>query len=370
MSVSSDTVSFQFTGNDDESLEEYVRKAEKILSDIDGVTETENSISETKSEVRIKLDKTRAARYGISTAYAATLVNHALNGATASKYTEKGSECDIKIVYPDDFVGNYEELKKLQIKSPVGQWITLSDIADVYIEQGQTTLTRIDQKRVVTLSGKVYGTDIGTVTNKFNEAVDKELGTADGISQQSSGAFEMMMDAMGSLLIAILLGILLMYMIMAAQFENLVQPFIILCTLPLAMIGVVLGLVVSGTPLSVVSMIGILMLIGIIVNNAIVLIEFINDQKNENPDMALEQRVVNAGIIRMRPILMTSLTSILGFLPMALDSEGGGVMMQPLAVALVGGLTVGTFLTLYVIPVVYSIVEEKQVKRKMKKASK
>lgn len=367
MSVSSDTVSFQFTGNDDESLEEYVRKAEKILSDIDGVTETENSISETKSEVRIKLDKTRAARYGISTAYAATLVNHALNGAAASKYTEKGSEYDIKIVYPDDFVGNYEELKKLQIKSPVGQWITLSDIADVYIEQGQTTLTRIDQKRVVTLSGKVYGTDIGTVTNKFNEAVDKELGTADGISQQSSGAFEMMMDAMGSLLIAILLGILLMYMIMAAQFENLVQPFIILCTLPLAMIGVVLGLVVSGTPLSVVSMIGILMLIGIIVNNAIVLIEFINDQKNENPDMALEQRVVNAGIIRMRPILMTSLTSILGFLPMALDSEGGGVMMQPLAVALVGGLTVGTFLTLYVIPVVYSIVEEKQIKRKIKR---
>lgn len=367
MSVSSDTVSFQFTGNDDESLEEYVRKAEKILSDIDGVTETENSISETKSEVRIKLDKTRAARYGISTAYAATLVNHALNGATASKYTEKGSEYDIKIVYPDDFVGNYEELKKLQIKSPVGQWITLSDIADVYIEQGQTTLTRIDQKRVVTLSGKVYGTDIGTVTNKFNEAVDKELGTADGISQQSSGAFEMMMDAMGSLLIAILLGILLMYMIMAAQFENLVQPFIILCTLPLAMIGVVLGLVVSGTPLSVVSMIGILMLIGIIVNNAIVLIEFINDQKNENPDMPLEQRVVNAGIIRMRPILMTSLTSILGFLPMALDSEGGGVMMQPLAVALVGGLTVGTFLTLYVIPVVYSIVEEKQIKRKIKR---
>jgi HAE1 family hydrophobic/amphiphilic exporter-1 len=114
-------------------------------------------------------------------------------------------------------------------------------------------------------------------------------------------------------------------------------------------------------------MIGILMLIGIIVNNAIVLIEFINDQKKENPDMLLADRVVNAGLVRMRPILMTSLTSILGFLPMALDSEGGGVMMQPLAVALVGGLTVGTFLTLYVIPVVYSIVEEKQIKRKIKR---
>ena len=136
------------------------------------------------------------------------------------------------------------------------------------------------------------------------------------------------------------------------------------------MIGVVLGLVVAGTPLSVISMIGILMLIGIIVNNAIVLIEFINDQKRENPDISVTESVVNAGIVRMRPILMTSLTSILGFIPMALDSEGGGVMMQPLAVALVGGLAVGTFLTLYVIPVIYSIVEEKQLKRKMKKASK
>ena len=366
MSISSDTVSFQFTGNDDKSLEEYVRNAEKILADVDGVTETENSISDTKSEVRIKLNKTIAARYGINTAYAATLINHALNGATASQFTEKGSEYDIKIVYPDAFVENYEELKKLQIKSPIGQWVTLSDIAEVYIEDGQTALTRIDQKRVVTLSGKVYGADIGTVTNEFNKALDKELGQVEGISQQSSGAFEMMMEAMGSLLVAILLGILLMYMIMAAQFENLVQPLIILCTLPLAMIGVVLGLVVSATPLSVVSMIGILMLIGIIVNNAIVLIEFINDQKRENPDMSPAQRVVNAGIVRMRPILMTSLTSILGFLPMALDSEGGGVMMQPLAVALVGGLTVGTFLTLYVIPVVYSIVEEKQIKHRIK----
>ncbi len=370
LSFSSDSVSFQFVGNDDEALEEYVLKAEKILAGIDGVVATETSISETKSEVRIKLNQASAARYGINTAYATTMISHALNGAKASEFTENGAEYDIKVVYPDDYVANYEELKKLRIKSPMGQWIALSDIADIYTEQGQTTLTRIDQKRVVTLNGEIYGTDMGTVNKKFNELLDKELGAVDGISQQDSGTFEMMMDAMSSLVIAILLGILLMYMIMAAQFENTVQPLIILCTLPLAMIGVVLGLVVAGTPLSVVSMIGILMLIGIIVNNAIVLIEFINDQKKENPDMSIKDRVVNAGIVRMRPILMTSLTSILGFLPMAMDSEGGGVMMQPLAVALVGGLAVGTFLTLFVIPVVYSIVEEKLVVRAERKAAK
>lgn len=370
MSMSSDEVTFRFTANDDDALEDYVLKAQKILAGIDGVTETETSIGDTKSEVRIELDSSRAARYGINTAYASSLVNYALNGTKASELTQKGSEHDIRVVYPDDYVRNYEELKTLQIKSPVGQWITLSDIADIRIEQGQTVLTRVDQKRVITLSGKIYGTDLGTVTREFNETLNKQIGNVDGVSQESAGAYEMMLEAMTSLLTAILLGILLMYMVMAAQFENLVHPLIILCTLPLAMIGVVLGLIVSNTPLSVVSCIGILMLIGIIVNNAIVLIEFINDQKRENPEMSRMQQVVNAGIVRMRPILMTSLTSILGFLPMALENDGGGVMMQPLAVALVGGLSVGTFLTLFVIPVLYSIVDEKLEKNREKKVMK
>ncbi len=367
MSFASDEVSFQFTSSDPDALEDYVLNAEKILAGVDGVRETETSISELKSEVRIKLDSARAARYGINTSYAATLINNALNGRVASKYTEKGSEYDIKVVYPDDYVKNYEQLKSTRIKSPMGQWITVSDIADVYVEKGQTTIIRADQKRVVTLSGKIYGRDIGSVTADFTEELQNQLGNVEGVAQHNTGAYEMMLDAMKSLVIAIFLGILLMYMVMAAQFENLVHPLIILCTLPLSMIGVVLGLLVSGTPLSVVSLIGVLMLIGIIVNNAIVLIEFINDQKKESPDMSVEDSVVNAGIVRMRPILMTSLTSILGFLPMAFDSKGGGVMMQPLAIALVGGLTVGTFLTLYVIPVVYTAVEEKLRKRKLKK---
>lgn len=370
MSMTSDEVSFRFSGLDDEQLEDYVTRAEVLLLDVDGVTETETSIGETKAEVRITLDKNRAARYGINTAYASTLVNQTLNGTTASKFTENGSEYDIVLVYPDNYIGNYEQLKNLQIKAPTGQWVVLSDIADIKVEQGQTTLTRINQKRVVTLTGKIHDTDLNTVTTEFNEKLNSELGAVNGVAQENAGAYEMMMDAMSSLLTAILLGILLMYMVMAAQFENLIHPFVILCTLPLAIIGVVLGLVISDTPLSVISCIGVLMLIGIIVNNAIVLIEFINEEKKEHPDVSVTEHVVNAGLVRMRPILMTSLTSILGFLPMAFDSEGGGVMMQPLAIALVGGLTVGTFLTLFVIPVVYSGVDERLKKRAERKAAK
>jgi len=198
----------------------------------------------------------------------------------------------------------------------------------------------------------------------------KSLPAPDGITRESAGTYEIMIDAMSQLFLAILLGILLMYMIMAAQFGNLVQPLIILGTIPLAMIGVVESLVISSSKLSAVSCIGILMLMGIIVNNAIVLIEFMNQTKMERPDMLREDIIVNAGIVRMRPILMTSLTSILGFLPMAMTGDGGSAMMQPLAVVLLGGLFVGTFLTLYFIPVIYASTEDKADKRKAKKAEK
>ena len=368
--ISSDEIQFQYTAKDDEALADYVEKAEKVLASIEGITETDTSVSDTKPEIRVRLNSARAAQYGLNTSYGASLLSSALNGSKASTYTENGSEYDIKVKYPDDFVDNYEKLKTLQIKTPTGQWVTIEDIADISIEEGYTTLTRVDQKRVISLSGKMYNTDMGTVTRKFNQAMEQQVGTVEGITQNQAGSYKIMMEAMVSLLLAILLGILLMYMVMAAQFENISQPFIILFTVPLAIIGVVLAVAISGTAFSVVSCVGVLMLVGIIVNNAIVLIDFINTERGEHPEIPRNQSVVNAGLIRMRPILMTTLTSILGFLPMALSSEGGGAMMQPLAVVLVGGLFVGTFLTLFVIPVVYTIFDDIGIRRQNKKAAK
>ncbi len=367
MSFSSDEVEYQFSSSDDEKLYDYVKKAENILSQIDGVVETETSLSETKPEIKVKLKSAIASRYGINNAYISSSVRNLLNGAVASQYSEKGSEFDIRIKYPETLTDSYEKLKNTLIKTPTGQWVTLSDIADIDISEGYTTLTRVDQKRVVTISGKLYNTDISTVNRKFNKALNENLPLTDGVSQSSSGTFEIMIDAMKSLVIAIVLGIILMYLVMAAQFENLIEPFIILFTIPLAIIGVTLAFLIARTPFSVVGSIGVLMLMGIIVNNAIVLIDFINAQKKENPDADTKECVVNAGLVRMRPILMTSLTSILGFLPMALSSSGGGKMMQPLAISLIGGLFIGTLLTLYVIPTVYTILEDLIKKRKHKK---
>ncbi len=365
MSMSSDEVQFNFTGTDENALRNYLTEAEKALAEVNGVVETETSVEDTHPEVRVRLNSSKAARYGMVTANVSSIVKSVLGSTTASRYLDSGSEFDIKIKYPESFVEDYNALKTLQIKTPVGQWITLSDIADVTIEQGSTTLQRVDQKRVYTLTAKLYGADMATVNREFEEKLS-QISTPDGISRQDAGSFKVMIDAMKSLLIAILLGILLMYMVMCAQFENLKQPFIILFTVPLAMIGVVLALVVTNSPLSVIGCIGILMLTGIIVNNAIVLIDFANTAKKENTEKSVEEIIVYAGKTRLRPILMTSLTSILGFLPMAISTAEGSEMMRPLAVVLCGGLFVGTFLTLLFIPTLY-VAFEKKAQKKLKK---
>ncbi len=370
MGMSSNSIEFEFSGTDDDKLAEYVLAAQEMLSDIDGIVETETSISEKKPELQILINSARAARYGLSTVTVANMVNNMLAGKTAGQYTDSGMEYDIDIVYPDNYVANADTMRNIQIKSMTGQWIALSDVADIVETNGYTTLQRIDQKRVITLSGTIHNSNMGAVNKAFDKAIMK-LPMPEGISRNTGGTFEVMIDAFLSLLIAIFLGILLMYMVMAAQFESLTQPFIILFTLPLAMIGVVLSLVVTFSPMSVISCIGILMLLGIVVNNAIVLIDFINTAKKENPHMNRTDILIYAGKTRMRPVLMTSLTSILGFLPMAVSgSSSGASMMQPLAVVLVGGLTVGTLLTLLVIPVVYSIFDDFHIRRLEKKTQK
>lgn len=367
MSMSSSEVEWQFSGNDEEGLEKYVNECEKRLKTIDGISETSTSVADSRSEVRINVDSDKAALYGMTAQQISAYVRNATTGATASKFKDSGSEYDINIVYPDGYLETVNALQTFQMKTPTGQWIALSDVADVSVDRGSTTLTRTDQKRTIKLTAKLYGTDMNTVNNQFSKAIE-DIPKPDGVAQESSGTLEIMMEAMLSLALAILLGILLMYFVMAAQFENMLQPFIILLTVPLAMIGVVLSLVVTDSELSVVSCIGILMLVGIIVNNAIVLIEFINTLKKERPDLNITEQVVASGKTRMRPVLMTSLTSILGYLPMAIAASEGAETMKPLAVVLLGGLAVGTLLTLFVIPVVYTMFDQRSVRKKAKKA--
>ena len=365
--MSSDSVEFAFSGDNDEALEKFVLKAEEMLKSIPTVTETSTSISETQPEVRITPKASSASRYGLTAATLNALISQAIGETTATRITQTGSEYNVVVKYPDSYVKDYSELGRLRLTTPYGTVVSLGEVANIEIAQGSTTLTRVDQKRTVTLSGKFYDDNLQSVTKKF-EALLAAEGMPEGISMVESGTYEVMMEAMESLLLAIIIGILLMYMVMAAQFESFSEPFIVLFTLPLAMIGVVLSLVVAGEPLSVIGCVGILMLSGIIVNNAIVLIDFIKTLRGEKPGESRTDIIVESCKTRLRPILMTTLTSILGFLPMALSTAEGSEMMRPLATVLLGGLGVGSLLTLFFIPVVFSIFDDAKSKRSEKKA--
>ena len=365
--MSSDSVEFAFSGDNDEVLEKFVLKAEEMLKSIPTVTETSTSIAETQPEVRITPKASSASRYGLTAATLNSLISQAIGETTATRITQTGSEYNVVVKYPDSYVKDYSELGRLRLTTPYGTVVSLGEVANIEIAQGSTTLTRVDQKRTVTLSGKFYDDNLQSVTKKF-EALLAAEGMPEGISMVESGTYEVMMEAMESLLLAIIIGILLMYMVMAAQFESFSEPFIVLFTLPLAMIGVVLSLVVAGEPLSVIGCVGILMLSGIIVNNAIVLIDFIKTLRGEKPGESRTDIIVESCKTRLRPILMTTLTSILGFLPMALSTAEGSEMMRPLATVLLGGLGVGSLLTLFFIPVVFSIFDDAKSKRSEKKA--
>lgn len=367
--MSSDSVEFSFSGDDDEKLEAFVLEAEKLLASIPTVTETSTSIAETQPEVRITPKASAASRYGLTAATLNALISQAIGETTASRITQTGSEYNIVVKYPDSYVKDYSELGKLRITTPYGTIVSLREVADIEIEQGSTTLTRVDKKRTVTLTGKFYDDNLQSVTNKFEKLLE-DVQMPEGISMTESGTYEIMMEAMESLVIAIILGILLMYMVMAAQFESFSEPFIVLFTLPLAMIGVVISLLVAGEPLSVIGCVGILMLTGIIVNNAIVLIDFIKTLTVEKPGLSRTEIIVESCKTRLRPILMTTLTSILGFMPMALSTAEGSEMMRPLATVLLGGLGIGSLLTLFFIPVVFSIFDDVKKKGQEKRAAK
>ncbi len=370
MNMSSDQVQFSFSATDSEKLEDFVLEAEKMLASIPTVTETSTSIAEKKSEIQIIPDVEQCAKYGLTATTLNTNVARALSATTVSRITEAGSEYNIVLKFPDNYVEDVNQLKTLRIQTPVGAIVTLDEVAeDIRIAQGTSTLTRVDQKRTITLTGKFYDDNMQAVTDKFNKLLD-ENGIPEGISMVESGTYEVMIDAMGSLLLAIVIGIVLMYMVMAAQFESLREPFIILFTVPLAMIGVVLSLVIGWQPLSVVGCVGILMLMGIIVNNAIVLIDFIKTLTIQKPELSRLEIIVESCKTRLRPILMTTLTSILGFLPMAISTAEGSEMMRPLASVLLGGLGVGSLLTLFFIPVMFSIFDDRRIKREKKKALK
>jgi len=255
----------------------------------------------------------------------------------------------------EDLVDDVEKLKSLAIPTPSGIMLPLSSIATVEKEKGPVSIDREDQSRTIKVTASVVGRFSGDVNSEIQQKL-RDLDLPEGYSIEMGGEQEQIMESFGGLTLAFVLAILLVYMVMASQFESLLQPFIIMFTLPLAIIGVVFSLLLTGRSLNIASFIGMITLAGVVVNNGIVLIDFVNQLRERG--LSREEAIMRAGPLRVRPILMTTLTTVLGLLPLSLGLGEGGELSASLATVLMGGLTVSTVLTLIVVPVLYTVFED------------
>ena len=360
MTGSANQIDVQILGNDRSQIEMYTEQLANRLLEKDEITSVSTSIEEAVPEYQYNVDKDAAFKHGLTAAQVGMFINESLQGNIAATIFDT----DIR-VRKADVSNSIEAVENLMIVSPIGHPVALKDIGEVVRGEGPITIVRENQQELVQLTAAYEGQDMGTVSRivqtTINELIDELEIDTNKYTIKTAGGAEMMDEAFRSLTIAILLAIAFVYMVMASQFESLRQPFIIMFTLPLAIIGVILGLFVSGSAFGITAFLGVIILVGIVLNNAIVYVDYTNQLRSKG--LSTQEALVEAGLTRLRPIVMTALTTILGLLPLALGTGEGTEMQAPMAIAVIGGLLTSTLLTLIVIPVIYSLISSKDKKK-------
>lgn len=323
-------------------------------------TDLKSTIEGGSPEIQIYFNRERLATYGLDASTVAQTVVQKVKGELATRYSLHDRKIDVLVRAHGEDRQSIESIQRLLVNPPDRPPIPLSAVAQIKIDMGPGEIHRIGQERMALVRANLVGHDLGKAAVELQQII-ANLHPSDDITIRLGGQNREMAISFKSLRLALLLAIFLVYLVMASQFESLLQPFVILFTIPLALIGVVLSLLVTGSSISIVVFIGLIMLAGIVVNNAIVLIDYINQLRNQG--MAKVEAIVNAGQVRLRPILMTTLTTTIGMLPLALGLGEGAELRSPMAITVIGGLLVATLLTLVVIPVVYSLVDYKAVKK-------
>lgn len=343
-----------FYGEDLEQLQSYTTALVPMVREIPGISDVRASLESGNPELNVVFDRDRLARLNLTIGQVSETLHNRVNGVVVSKFKEDDRLIDIRLRNREIDRDSVGDIQNIVVGEVEGRPITLKAVASLTPARGPSEIHRIKQSRVAILSLEVTGRGLNAVSRDLNELLAANRPPS-GISQPVlGGQNKEMSDSFASLLFAMGLAIFLVYMVMAATFENLVHPFIILFTIPLALIGVVLGLWFADLSISVIALIGVIFLAGVVVNNAIVLIDAVNRFRHDGLEKL--EAVVKAGHVRLRPILMTTLTTVLGLLPMAIGFGEGSELRTPLAVVVSTGLFLATFLTLLVVPAVYMIV--------------
>ncbi len=346
----------ELAGYDLETLELYAAQVAKRMRSNALFTDVESSLGEGQPEVQIRFDQARVAALGLEVPALAERVVQAMQGRVATRYRMRDREIDVLVRASPEQRASVQDLRELIINPEAAAPLTLQSVADIRLGTGPAEIRRIDHQRVAIIEANLTSGSLRGAVQELQQLLEG-LSLPPGISASVTGQSEEMEVSFASLQFALGLAVFLVYLVMASQFESLIQPFVILLSIPLAAIGAILGLFLTGSVINVVVLIGLIVLAGIVVNNAIVLIDRINQLRDDAH--TARQAILEAARERLRPILMTSMTTILGLLPMALASGQGAELRAPLAITIIGGLLVSTLLTLFLIPVVYSLFDRR-----------
>lgn len=364
--LGNDGVSIKLYGDDLKTLQNTAKDMAEKLAAVDGIDETDNGIGATSGEIKVTVDKTKAAKKSLTVAQVYQQIAAAITSeTTSSTLTNSGKDLDVVVIKDENSDVTKNNIKDIKLtytdKEGNEKTTKLSEVAEISDSESMNSITRSDQKCYIKVSGTLKDGYTNTDVSNKAKALFDDYKLPDGCSIEYSGSNESTMEAVNQMLLMMLLGVILIYLIMVAQFQSLKSPFIIMFTIPLAFTGGFLGLLITGFDVSVVALLGFVMLCGIIVNNGIVLVDYINNLRLEGKER--REAIVEAGKTRMRPILITAITTVLGLSTMALGIGTGSEIMQPIAIVCIGGLLYATIMTLYIVPVIYDILSKKELRK-------
>lgn len=359
-------LSLNITGSDIDMVSSNAVELANQIRELDCVSEVTTDVEEGSPEIKVILNRSTASHYGLTTYQVATALSNALSGSTSTQISVNGDDIDINLSLSDKYANSVEDMKAITISSPMGN-VPVGQVATFEYDNAPVSITRNNQEM------------LNTVDITFKEGVDSKDATKqvtniaenfifdDGVSFEQGGMQEQMMEAFSDLLLALVISLALVYIVLASQFESFILPVMVMMSIPFAMSGAFLALFLAGKTLSMPSFIGLIMLVGIVVNNAILLVEFINQNKKI---MGRDDAITQAGQVRMRPILMTTLTTVIGMVPMALGIGEGMEIMAPMGLSIIGGLIASTIVTLFLVPILYAIVDDMETKKRNRKNAK
>ena len=368
MATSSNTVEINIFGYDLDATSQYASNLKDRLESVKGITNIQISRDKDKPELQIVLDREKLASHGLNTTTVSSFIRNMVSGSTASLFKENGDEYDIIVRLKAEYRNSISNIEDLMITTPSGEKIRLKEIGEIQEYWSPPSIERKDKQRFVTVEvTPKNASSITTLVANIQDLID-ESELPSGIIIDITGAYEDMQDTFADLIMLVALCLILVFTVMASQFESMKMPLIIMFSIPFAFTGVVIALYLTGTSLSVISGLGAVMLIGIVVKNGIVLVDYINLMRDRG--IELYEAIAISGKSRLRPVLMTAMTTILGMVPLSISQGEGSEMWKPMGIVIIGGLIFSTIVTMVIVPVMYAIFTQKGDRNKTNKIRK